>query len=312
MSKEAKVDKQLNQGEYDPFTLPDFDKTFITRDELEAFAQALEAPTTAPVTALNDWGPVYQKIKKLKRRRTPRRSKDETREGWVYSVLYYPLLIFVLGWIIFLFGAYNIIRLYIYVYEHFYSWTGQRQRLRRQLQDADTYEMWRQGAIALDQYLGNDQWKETDSYSYYNHHTVQKVSAQLSVLLDKIKLGKGKPATSDPALVEELKVLLESCIKNNFVGVESPQLYSETYIGTKDLVQTFVDKVHDGLQLVLKSTELSQRDKDSFFKHLELNYGRSALCLSGGATFAYYHFGVVKALLDCGQLPEIITGTSGS
>jgi predicted acylesterase/phospholipase RssA len=33
--------------------------------------------------------------------------------------------------------------------------------------------------------------------------------------------------------------------------------------------------------------------------------------LSGGASFAYYHFGVVKALLDADLLPEVITGTSG-
>jgi predicted acylesterase/phospholipase RssA len=47
------------------------------------------------------------------------------------------------------------------------------------------------------------------------------------------------------------------------------------------------------------------------FKGICANYGRTALCLSGGATFAYYHFGVVKALLEEDQLPDIITGTSG-
>lgn len=300
-----------NKGEYDPYVLPDFDTDFITTDELDAFAQALAAPTTAPVTALNDWGPVHQKIKKVKRRRTPRRSKEETREGFMYSLLYYPLLFFVLGWIVFLFLAYNVTRLYIYVYEHFYSWTGRRQALRRRLQDADNYEQWKQGALALDSYLGNDKWKETEAYSYYNHHTVNKASAQLSTLLNKVNSDTNGTQPSGERNIEDLKALLESCIKNNFVGVESPQLYSETYIGTKHLVQSFVDKVHDGLQLVLNSDQISQQEKDSFFKHLELNYGRSALCLSGGATFAYYHFGVVKGLLDCGQLPEIITGTSG-
>lgn len=41
------------------------------------------------------------------------------------------------------------------------------------------------------------------------------------------------------------------------------------------------------------------------------NFGRTALCLSGGASFAYYHFGVVKALLEADLLPDVITGTSG-
>ena len=36
-----------------------------------------------------------------------------------------------------------------------------------------------------------------------------------------------------------------------------------------------------------------------------------ALCLSGGASFAWYHFGVVKALLDASLLPDVVTGTSG-
>jgi predicted acylesterase/phospholipase RssA len=34
------------------------------------------------------------------------------------------------------------------------------------------------------------------------------------------------------------------------------------------------------------------------------------LCLSGGASFGYYHFGVVKAFLDAGLLPRVIAGTS--
>jgi predicted acylesterase/phospholipase RssA len=47
------------------------------------------------------------------------------------------------------------------------------------------------------------------------------------------------------------------------------------------------------------------------FKHVQANYGRTALCLSGGASFAYYHLGVVRALLDADLIPDVITGTSG-
>ena len=313
MSTVKPVDDHPTKGEHDPASLPDFDIDFITDDELAAFAQALAAPTSAPVTALNDWRPVHQKIKKPKRRKSTRRSKDETREGFVYTIVYWPLLFFVLGWIVFLFAAYNLTRVYIYAYEHMFSWTGKRQALRRQLQQAESYEQWKEAAVALDRYLGNDEWKQTDPYSYYNHQTVKKVSAQLSALLGRIELAESQ--TSDiqdgPNPLEELKLLLEGCIKNNFVGVESRQLYSETYLGTKDLVQTFVDQVQKGLEVVLDTKQITRKERDSFFKSLELNYGRTALCLSGGATFAYYHFGVARALLDAGQLPEIITGTSG-
>lgn len=59
------------------------------------------------------------------------------------------------------------------------------------------------------------------------------------------------------------------------------------------------------------TTQISPDQKWTLFKHMHANYGRTALCLSGGATFAYYHFGVVKALLEADLVPEVITGTSG-
>ena len=89
-----------NNVRYDLQSLPDFDTDFISEEELQAFSDALTAPTTTPVTALNDWKPIHQKIKKTRKRREPRRSKDETREGFVYSILYWPLLLLVLGWIV--------------------------------------------------------------------------------------------------------------------------------------------------------------------------------------------------------------------
>ncbi|KAJ9647607.1 uncharacterized protein PV06_00319 [Exophiala oligosperma] len=315
MNGEAERPQLTGNGSYDPSCLPDYDNDFIDREDLESFANALTAPTTEPLVALNDWGPIRQRVKRARvRRKVPRRSKDETREGFVYSLLYYPLLFVVCAWIVFLFIIYNLTRFYIYAYEHLFTWTGRRERLRRQLQRADTYEEWKDAANQLDEYLGNEEWKQHDQYSYYNHQTVRKVTAQLIELRQKAETEteNGRSGLSgSSAAFDELKALLESCVKNNFVGIENPRLYSETYLGTKVLIQSFVDEVERSLKLVLDSKELTDKDKAVFFRHLELNYGRTALCLSGGATFAYYHFGVIKALLDAGQLPEIITGTSG-
>lgn len=65
------------------------------------------------------------------------------------------------------------------------------------------------------------------------------------------------------------------------------------------------------LKFVLETKQMQLHEKRELFKSLYANYGRTALCLSGGATFAYYHFGVVKALLEEDLLPDVITGTSG-
>lgn len=47
-----------------------------------------------------------------------------------------------------------------------------------------------------------------------------------------------------------------------------------------------------------------------FLKRARAAYGRTALCLSGRGMMGNYHFGAVKALLDAGLLPDIISGTS--
>lgn len=65
------------------------------------------------------------------------------------------------------------------------------------------------------------------------------------------------------------------------------------------------------LRFILQTKQMALDEKRELFKALHGNYGRTALCLSGGATFAYYHYGVCKALLEEDLLPDVITGTSG-
>lgn len=56
---------------------------------------------------------------------------------------------------------------------------------------------------------------------------------------------------------------------------------------------------------------IALEDRISFYKIAKENYGRAALCLSGGAKMAFYHFGIIKALLLEQLLPNLISGTSG-
>ena len=56
---------------------------------------------------------------------------------------------------------------------------------------------------------------------------------------------------------------------------------------------------------------LAMREKiTTFLKRARAAYGRTALCLSGGAMMGNYHFGAIKALLEVDLLPHIISGTS--
>ena len=316
---------------YDFTKLPDNNNDFVDEEDLAAFARALSAPDTpstddftqAPhstkfITALNDWRPVRQRVRrddvrKKRRRKLVRRGKDETREGYVYTLLKWPMLFVVLGWIVFLGAAYLCTRLYVYSYEHFVAMRGKREALRKKLQSARTYHEWVGAARDIDGYLGNEKWKEYDDYAYYNSSTIRRVRDELRNLrlqLQEGKLGENNGSESNK-IADDLRTLIEAAVKDNFVGIENPRLYSETYYGTKNLLQSFIDELELSLKTLSNTSALGAEQKASMFTHLYTNYGKTAFCLSGGATFAYYHFGVAKALLDADVMPKVITGTSG-
>lgn len=304
---------------YSPNSIPDYHTEFHSPDDLRQFEKALTDQDADPLIALNDWRPVYQRVvrkgpgargnRSKKQKRPPRRTKDETREGVLYTLLKWPFLLIVLGWITSLGVGYALTRIYIFLYEQWVTWRGKRESLRRELYRHESYGDWLNAARVLDEYLGNQKWKKVDEYAYYDHLTIRKLTRSLKAVRVQVEgLSNGD---ADSAVIEELCSLLEACVKANFGGVENPRLYSEAYSGTKDLVQDYIDEVHACLRVVSDTRYARKQDKYNHFKHLDTNFGRTALCLSGGATFAYYHFGVVRALLDNQVLPSIITGTSG-
>ncbi|KAK8049275.1 patatin-like phospholipase domain-containing protein [Apiospora phragmitis] len=308
-------------------TLPDPNTTTLLPPTSVTAQQRHGSQGSLLISAQNDWAPVNERVSrpgKKRRRKALGRSVDEAREGYLYGLLRIPFLLFTLAWIIGLCLAYSTTRLYVWGYEYFVAWRGKREKLRRNLRATSSYKDWVQAAKELDSYLGNTAWKEENEYAYYDSKTVRRVWEQIRKLRRAAEVqeldGDGTSVTSNGDTkagsdgkkpIEELRVMIEACVKSNFVGVENPRLYSETYFGTKNLVQNFVDEVEKSTRLLVKTTQIPLEQKRTLFKHLHANYGRTALCLSGGATFAYYHFGVVKALLEAELIPEVITGTSG-
>ncbi|KAI0392316.1 lipase [Xylariaceae sp. FL0594] len=270
------------------------------------------------ISARHDWAPVNHRVKNERKRKKKKaklgsRTVDETREGYLYGILKYPLLFFVLGCIMLLSVGYVLTRTYIFLYEQCVTWTGKREKLRRKMRATNNYNEWVRAAKELDSFLGNQEWKEENEFAYYNSVTVRRAYDQIrnhrrAAEQEEAKSGTEQGRKRD---VETLKALVASCVKNNFVGVENPRLYSQTYYGTKHLAQRFIDEVERSIRFLLNTKQIPQEEKHSLFKRMHANYGRSALCLSGGASFAYYHFGVVKALIEADLLPDVITGTSG-
>lgn len=261
------------------------------------------------ISSKSDWWPINtsKSIPKTKIRKKSKKSNvneghskitNEFRSSASYTMLRWPILIFILCWISLLCFMYIIVRAYVALLEYFLTWVGKRKELRNKLRASRNYEDWVLNALELDRFLNLDKWSENPKFSYYDYKTVELTISKLASLREE---GRDN----------DLMVILQGCIKKNFAGIENRQLYSHRYYGTKYLVEKYIDEVIVCIDKVIESQQISFNDKRRFFRTVSKNYGKTALCLSGGACFTYTHFGIVKALLDNDLLPSIISGTSG-
>ncbi|CAG8644253.1 13799_t:CDS:2 [Cetraspora pellucida] len=269
---------------------------YIDESHLAAFEKALsedpDKDLTEHIAAMNDFMPIHQKVKK-------KIKVPNGFEGVSYHIVRFPMMLTIFCIITFELALYILIRQIVNIWEYFVQWRGEKYRLREQLRRSTTYDEWIAAAKDLDSYLDYDSWKDEVPFGYYDFNLLQKVNLDLKNL-------KQGPTENLPML----KSALQHCVKNNFAGVENVSLYSQTYYGTKQIVEEYYDEVSESLDVLRTTKSLSFEEKRKLFRNTYKNYGRTALCLSGGACFGYYHVGVVKALFDADILPTIITGTS--
>ncbi|KAJ7507844.1 patatin-domain-containing protein [Mycena galericulata] len=292
--------------------LQDRDASRLT--EISAPPSPVQPPSRVrKVSALSDFAPVNLKVKRRKRRDKSHRGKGP-KHDWTFVLFRWPLLVrfkccvpalphinaaqaFIFLFIAAEFGFYVFLRQLVNIKEWVSAWRGKKGLLRKNLRAARTYEEWKQAALVLDEYLHFDEWKKEDEDAFYDWKLVRKVHRSLKTLREK----------ND---VRGVLGVLETCIRSNFAAVESPRLYSETFLGTKDLIESYFEEQEKALEFIRESPDLKIDEKKRFFKAANTNLGISALCLSGGASFGYYHVGVVKAFLDAALMPRVLSGTS--
>ena len=94
------------------------------------------------------------------------------------------------------------------------------------------------------------------------------------------------------------------------------RMYKHTHIGTKDLIERYITSALETLDALLDISAKAKCDgmESKYILEQVLSsrqaFGRSALLLSGGATFGMNHIGVLKALWETKLLPRIISGAS--
>ena len=167
------------------------------------------------------------------------------------------------------------------------------------LEGAETWSQWQEGAEAMDALSGMDAWRADDESPHYD----------ASVLRSEIRrLAHLRARGEAMALAGEL----DQAISRHIADINAPELYGVAFGGTKRIVTDFLDECEAALRWLVDAPirGMSTEVRRERFAQAWRVYGRSALMLSGGATWGFFHLGVVKALFEHGLLPHILSGAS--
>ncbi|KAG0019399.1 hypothetical protein BGZ81_009748 [Podila clonocystis] len=164
---------------------------------------------------------------------------------------------------------------------------------------ATNYEQWFEAAAILDRLQGKDKWKNDPRSPHYDYELLQERLFQLASARESGDLGL-------------MIFLLRTSLSRNLGNVGRAQLYENTIVGTKRLIEDYNSEVIRQLNIICdtESDDFSMAAKLEFFTHTRQAFGRTALLLSGGATMGLMHIGVIKTLFESQLLPRIISGSS--
>ncbi|MEZ5559602.1 MAG: DUF3336 domain-containing protein [Pseudomonadales bacterium] len=167
------------------------------------------------------------------------------------------------------------------------------------MEEATSYEEWKAAALAHDERSGAARWRRTDQSRRYDYKVIRRRLEELR----KVK------ASGDPHAV---LFFLNEGIHGNMGGIGSSRMYKKAKFGTKDLVASYIAELAGALELVadVDDAVIPLADKLEFFRRASHCFGRTALMLSGGGALGPFHLGVIKALLEQGLLPNVISGAS--
>jgi len=178
-----------------------------------------------------------------------------------------------------------------------------KSRSVRELEDAmataDNYAQWHQLAQACDRESGAERWRAVNESPLYDAASIDRRLQRLRAL---------RRRGDDHGLL----FALNEGIHGNMAGMGNVKLYRKAKLGTKLLIQGYIDEICDALEYLSPRyfKGISWADRIEFFQRASHCYGRSALMLSGGGTLGYFHFGVLKALIEQKLCPVVISGAS--
>lgn len=175
----------------------------------------------------------------------------------------------------------------------------QLRKIKKELNNAETYEEWKVSALKHDEASGMNAWKEVNHSDLYDN---DEIYLRLETLRAYRENGDD----------EGLLFTLNEGVHGNMGGMGNPKLHSKAMFGTKRLIVDYVNEVADAIRYIADkdNNSISFEDKLDFFRRASHCFGRSALMLSGGGQLGNFHGGVLKAMARYDLLPDVISGSS--
>lgn len=158
---------------------------------------------------------------------------------------------------------------------------------------------WKELNRRLDELEGNDKWKLNESSREYDYKLIK-------ARLQNLRL------VAESEGISSMMFLLRAGLIRNLGGIGKSCLYHHhSHIGTKELIESYIDEVVNQIDRIAWSEEeeITSLMKIDYFSDVLQSFGRTALIFHGGASFGLCHLGVAKALHEAKMLPKIICGS---
>ncbi|KAG7662938.1 TGL5 [[Candida] subhashii] len=199
-------------------------------------------------------------------------------------------------------GNYNWIKSFPII-NRFFGGRNEKSLLIRHLLEqqelATSYQTWLEISLKLDELMGNNTWKSDPRSELYDFELVYNNLQEMR----KARL------SGDYKL---LLYLVRTKWVRNLGNMGDSHLYRHSYVGTKKLIEEYIQECKVSLDYLLNNKEVDLDDRYLLGMLIQTrkNIGRTALVLSGGSTFGVFHIGVLATLFENNVLPRIISGSS--
>jgi len=171
------------------------------------------------------------------------------------------------------------------------------------VKQALTMQEWDSAARELDHLEGNDEWKADPTTGNYNPAVIEARMREL----DEARTNCD---------IRAMLYLVRTALSRDLGNMGSIDLYRHSFVGTKRLIEQYVDSAVGTIEALVEKSAyalplgISNKVLLEGVLYARQSFGRSALLLSGGATFGMAHIGVLKAMFEADLLPRIISGAS--